>query len=174
VLALPAGHWLAHASGTLSAVALPLPGTVGTAQGNVQLTLDRASSLVAEGDWGTMTIAVTSLDLVGGVPQPPLAGFVDAGRGLVCSDRVATARRYTVWLGDVAQGRGALVQAAGPRAGGVRLPPGFVVPAGARAVTVTARIDPGFVGPARLTAAAGGVERVIDLVVHPHNDCLTR
>ena len=122
VLALPDRHWLARASGQLSALAMPLPGTVGTADGNVQLTLAGASSLVAEGDWGTLTIAVTQLDLIGGVPQPALAGFADAGGGLLCSDRVATARPLTVWLADVAQGRGAVVQLAGPRAGGVRVP----------------------------------------------------
>ena len=171
---LGGGHWLSRVTGRLYMLALPLPGTAKHSVGNVRLQIARASSVTAYGDWASMVIAIRRLDLLGGVAQPELDGFWDPNRTLLCSSKVAAKRTLSLSLADVATANGAVVQLKNPRDAGVRVPSGVRVRAGRRSATVTARIEPNFVGTVRLTAAAGGVARSIDVVVHPQADCLFR
>ena len=173
-LDLGGGHSLSRVTGRVYAIGNPLPGTNREQLGNVKLTLAASSYLDARGDWGTLRIAIKQLELIGGVPQPSLDAFADTG-GLICSDdRVATEHAFSVSLSGVAQANGATVQLVSPRADGVRLPSALIVPAGHRSNRIGARIAPGFVGTVRLSAAAGGVTRSLEVSVHPHGDCALR
>jgi hypothetical protein len=168
---LGGGHWLASVTGRLSMLALPLPGRTKQDVGDVRLAIAGPSSLVAYTDFGKITIAITKLDVLGGVVQPPLDTFADPNRTLVCSDKVATTRLLAVSLSSVARGTGAAVELKGPRDAGVRVPSGVVVHTGSRSTTLHAHIEPNFVGTVRLTATAGGIARSLDVVVHPRGDC---
>ncbi len=168
------GHSVSSVTGHLYMLALPLPGRASHEVGNVRLLIAGASNLIAYGDWGKVPIEITKLDLLGGVAQPPLDSFVDPTRLVICSNKVASAHTFALSLVNVAKATGAAIELKTPRDAGVRLPSGIVVPAGRRSATVTARIEPNFVGRVRLTAAAGGVARSLDLVVHPLGDCPRR
>ncbi|HVV84881.1 MAG TPA: hypothetical protein VHE35_17575 [Kofleriaceae bacterium] len=167
-------HALTRITGRLSMRALPLPGTERAEVGNVYLAIDDRSVIVATGSWGSLEIPVTKLAVKGGILQPPLDRFDDRSETLICSGREATLHTFAVSLAGGARGHGALVQFHNEPGAGVLLPAGIVVAAGSSTTTITARIAPDFVGRARLTAAAGGVERAIDLEIHAARDCERR
>jgi hypothetical protein len=171
---LGAGHSLKGVSGRMVMRAVPLQGTERPAVGNIRLILAKASSLVARTDLGEVAIAIDQLAIQGGVVQPPLADLKDATGTSICSDRVATYHDFTVALADLATASSAVVDLGVPRGAGVHVPIGVGVRAGRQSATVTARIDPDFVGRVRLTAAAGGVERALDIAVRPSGECPRR
>ena len=171
---LGAGQWLSRVTGRIYLRAFPLPGREKSEVGNVRLHIARASHLVAHGGWGQLTIAIDELTLQGGVPQPPLAGLADASRTVICSNKMPTYHMFVVSLAELATASGAAVELKTPRGAGVHVPSAVVVRGGRRSATVTARIDPSFVGTVRLTAAAGGVARSLDVVVRPPIDCALR
>jgi hypothetical protein len=154
--------------------AVPLQGTERPAVGNVRLILVKAGSLVARTDLGEVAIVIDQLAIQGGVVQPPLADLKDATGTTLCSDRVATYHDFAVALADLATASGAVVDLRAPRGAGLHLPAGVGVRTGRQSATVTARIDPDFVGRVRLTAAAGGVERALDVDVRPSGECPRR
>lgn len=168
------GVYLSSLTGHVYMRALPLPGRDRHELGNVRLVIARPSFVVARGDWGSATIAVKKLELLGGIAQPTLAGFTDPTTSLICSGRAPTHHNFTLTLSSLARGTGAAVQLDGPHDTGVRVPSGRVVRAGSRTATVRARIEANFVGRARLTASLAGVARSLDVVVHPSTDCATR
>jgi hypothetical protein len=171
---LGAGHYVKGVSGGVVMRAVPLQGTERPAVGNVRLVLAKAGSLVARTDLGEVPISIDQLAIQGGVVQPPLAGLKDATGTTICSDRVVTYHDFSVALADLATASGAVVDLGVPRGAGVHVPTGVGVRAGRQSATVTARIDPDFVGRVRLTAAAGGVALALDVDVHPSGDCARR
>ena len=171
---LGGGHLLSRVTGRLTMRALPRDGSERHDVGNVRLRLAAASSLVAYGDWGSVTIAINKLQLLGGVPQPPLASFVNPSTTLICSSREPTYHTLAVSLADLATASGASVELDSPQGAGVRVPNAIVVRPGTRTANVRARIEPGFVGRVRLTASAGGIERSLDIAVNPAGDCERR
>jgi hypothetical protein len=169
-VALGAGHAIRAVSGRLVMRAAPLQGTERPEVGSVRLVLARGS-LVASTDLGAIAIAIDQLAIQGGVVQPPLATVKDATATLICSGRLPTFHAFTVALTDLARASGAVVDLGASVGTGVHVPSGVGVRAGSQSATVLARIDPGFVGRARLTAAAGGIERALDIDVRPAADC---
>jgi hypothetical protein len=165
------GHYVSRVTGRVHLRARPLPGLLTHDVGNTSLAIAQASSLVAYGDFGTLTIAIKELDVLGGVKQPPLERISDTTSRVICSDRVATYHAFSVLLANVAKGTGAVVDLSTPRRAGVRMPPSIVVPTGQRSRTVDARIEPNFVGTVRVTASAGGTARSLDVVVRPRASC---
>jgi hypothetical protein len=168
------GHRLSRVTGRLTMRALPRAGSERHDVGNVRLQLAAASSFVAHGDWGSVTIAVNKLQLLGGVPQPPLTSFVNPSTALICSSRAPTYHTLAVWLTDQATASGTSVGLDSPQGAGVRVPTAIVVRPGNRTANVRARIEPNFVGRVRLTASAGGIERALDITVNPSGDCERR
>jgi len=162
---------LSRVTGRLTMRALSLPGSQRHDVGNVRLQLTGASNLIAHGTWGTVTIAIDSLHLRGGIPQPPLDGFINPSTSPICSNRVPTYHTLSVSLTGLASATGAAVQLDEPDSAGVRLAPIVLVRPGQRTANVTARIEPGFVGRVRLTAAAGGISRSLDVDVRPYGTC---
>lgn len=171
---LGGGHRLSRVTGRLTMRALPRDGSERHEVGNVRLQLAAASSLVAHGDWGSVTIAINKLQLLGGVPQPPLTSFANPSTALICSSGVPTYHTLAVGLIDVATASGASVELDSPQGAGVRVPNAIVVRPGYRTASVRARIEPNFVGTVRLTASAGGIARSLDVTVHPSGDCARR
>jgi hypothetical protein len=160
---------LSRVTGRFVVAASLIPGAQNQRDGSVRLlSVDGSGYLDAFGDWGTRRIALTELDLIGGVPRP-LTSFTNSG-GRVCSDRVRTKHMLSVTLAAEAATSTIVDLASWPR-GGVLLPSVVLVPAHRRSAPVEAFIDPDFVGTVHLTAASGGVTRSLELVVHPHRDC---
>jgi len=167
-----AGESLSSITGSLTATATRLPGTVTPQIGNVRLIFDNPSQLVANGDWGAQPITVGNTELIGGIPQPALGSLVATGDNLVCSDSVVTTQPLAVWIVDVAQGGGTAVDFTVPLHG-IRLPASVLVQPGHRAVNVAAQIPANFVGTVHVSAASAGVTKSIDMTIHPHADCAT-
>lgn len=170
-VALGGNHFLKGVSGRLVMRALHLRGTERPEMGNVRLVLAKAGSLVARTDLGDISLPIDHLSIQGGVIQPPLAALEDATRTTICSARVPTYHAFTVVLADPAKATGAVVHLTAQRDSGVHLPAGVGVRAGSKSATVTARIDPGFVGRVQLTAAAGGIERALEIDVRSFDAC---
>lgn len=170
---LGGGQTLARVSGRITMRARPLLGIERHDLGNVRLELAADSHLVASGTWGSLTIAIGQLSLLGGSPQPPLSTFTDPSTTRICSGRAPVYRLLNVSLTAPATATGASVELRTPSAG-VRVPPGTTVRPRSRTGYVRARIEPGFVGRVRLTAAAGGITRALDLDVRPAAECLGR
>jgi hypothetical protein len=168
---LGGGQSLSRVTGRIVMRALPVPGGELHDVGNARLQLAAASRLVAHGTWGSVTIAIAKLLLIGGVPQPPLDRFTNPSSSLTCSGGVATYHLLAVSLTGLATASGAAVELKGPTGAGVRVPGIVVVRPNRQAASVTARIEPSFVGRVRLTAAAGGVSRSLDVDVRPSSDC---
>ncbi len=171
---LGGGQGLKQVTGRLVMHASPLPGLTVQDVGNARLRLVEPGRIVATGTFGTIAIAVDRLDLVGGVPQPPLAGLRDPSRTTICSDRVRTTRVLEVTLTGAARASGAAVQLISADRAGVHVPAFIVVRPGQRSARVTTHISPGYVGTVRVTAAVGGGTAPIDLVVRPRSACTTR
>jgi hypothetical protein len=165
------GYTLTRITGLVQMEATRVPGTAMPRVGNVRLRVLPGSYLNTYGTWGMQTLAITSTSFIGGVTQPALDAFVHTGDHLLCSDTVATTQTFALWLTDVAQRGGAAVDLVAPLGGRFDLPTTAIVPTGRRSMTVTAKIAPNFVGSVRLTAAAGGEQRSLDLVVRPRSDC---
>jgi hypothetical protein len=168
------GQKLTRIYGKATAAASWLHGTARPEIGNVNVELvDAGSYLALEIDGRTQTIPILRLDLVGGVVQPPLGTFSDSGaRRITCSDAVRTKHTLAVSLTDVARANGAPVELKSPLRSGVRVPSIVMVAAGSRTAYLTAVVEPNFVGTVRVTAAAGGIARSLDLVIHARRDCL--
>lgn len=168
---LGGGVGVTGVSGRVIMRVISLPGAEAPDPGNVRLLLAAPATLTAHTSAGDVAIAIAKLAVQGGVAQPPLAAFADPGTAPICADRVATYRDLTVSLTGPARGTGAVVALTRPRQTAVRLPPGIVVRAGRTDATVRLRIEPGFAGRVRLTAAAGGVVQPLDLVVRSADAC---
>ena len=166
---LGGGHSLSRVTGQLNAFAARLPATSTSRHGNVKLTFADSSYFVVHGSFGSLTIAVAHAELIGGIVQPPLESFTT--RALVCSDTVDTSLPFTVQLTEAARIDAAPVALENPSHDGIRLPSIVGVAAGTRSTIVNAKVVADFVGTVRVTAAASGVTRAIDVVVRPRQDC---
>lgn len=171
---LGGGQTLSRVTGRIIMRARPLLGVEPHGVGNARLELAGASQLVAEGSWGSVTIAIERLYLIGGIPQPPLSTFTDPSTTRICSGRAPVYRLLRILLTGTASATGASIELGHPEDAGVRLPSRTTVRAGSRTGYVRARIEPGFVGRVRLTAAAGGITRALDVDVRPAAECLGR
>jgi hypothetical protein len=161
---------LSRVTGRFVVEASRIPGAQNQRDGSVRLlSVDGSGYLEAFGDWGTRRIALTELDLIGGLARP-LASFTNP-TGRVCSDRVRTKRLLSVTLATDVPPTETIIDLASRPRGGVYLPSVVLIPPRQRTAPVEAFIDPDFVGTVHLTAASGGVTRTLDLVVHPHGAC---
>lgn len=169
---LGGGQVLKQITGRLVLTASPQPGSFAQPIGNARLRLAAPGRLTATGTFGTMAIAVEQLELVGGVPQPALAGFRDPSRTTICSDRVRTSRTLEVILASAATSTGAAVELSSANRAGVATPSAVVVRPGRRTSTVTVQIAPNFVGTVRLVGSAGAAVRSLNLTINPRSMCL--
>ncbi len=167
-----AGHSISSIAASFDAQAMPLPATTRQTHGNVVLSAFGRNTVTARLEFGTLSVPLTRLAIVGGIVQPALYSFVDPSRTTICSSRISTTHAFSINLADLARGNGATVALTAPSTGGVHVPAGITVGAGQRSVTLNARIDANFVGTVRLTATAGGIARSLGVVVHPSIDCL--
>ena len=170
-ISIGGGQVVSRLTGQVNAVITRLPGTAPPRIGNARLTLSGASYILAYGTWGTRTISIPQLDLIGGLPQPGLDAFVDNGERLVCSDTVETTQPLAVWLEDPAPIGGAVVELEHPFLGGARVQQSIIVREGRRSANVPVRVAPNFVGTVRVAAAASGIARNIDLSIRPRSEC---
>lgn len=171
---LGGGQTLSRVTGTIIMRALPVLGVEPHSIGNVRLELAGTSSLVAYGNFGSRTISIDRLYLLGGVPQPALSTFSDPSTTKICSGRAPVYRQLRVLLAASASATGASVELDELADAGVHVPPAVVVRPGQRTAYLRARIEPGYVGRVRLTAAAAGVTRYVDLDVRPAIECMGR
>lgn len=173
---LGGGQSLSRVTGRITMRALPVLGIERHDIGNVRLELVPGASnhLIAYGTWGSNTIHIGKLDLLGGVPQPALSTFTDPSTTLICSGRVPVYRQLRILLAGNATATGASVELDELSDAGVQVPPQIVVRPGARTAYVRARIEPGYVGRVRVTAAAGGITRALDVDVRPSIECMGR
>jgi len=171
---LGGGQILSRVVGRITMRALPVLGIEPQTIGNVRLELAADSQLVAYGSWGSTTIAIGQLYLLGGVPQPTLSTFTDPSTTRICSGRMPVYRQLRVLLTGTASATGASVELDELTDAGVHVPPTVVVRRGARTADLRARIEPGYIGRVRLTAAAGGITRALDIDVRPAIECMTR
>jgi hypothetical protein len=171
---LGGGQILSRVAGRITMRALPVLGIEPQDIGNVRLELAADSQLVAYGSWGSTTIAIGKLYLLGGIPQPALSTFTDPSTTRICSGRAPVYRQLRVLLTGAASATGASVELDELTDAGVHVPPTVVVRRGARTADLRARIEPGYVGRVRLTAAARGITRALDIDVRPAIECMSR